>query len=320
MRTYLVAFLMALGICAMLTSPVLHLAQRLRLLDEPDGVRKVHTNAIPRLGGIAILCGFLSPLIALLFYTNDFAVELRDNTPRIQAFFAGAVAIGALGVYDDIRGASAWQKLLVQSGVGVLLWTAGLRFDSFSLFGTVHQLGMLSLPITMLWIAGIVNAMNLIDGLDGLAAGVSVFASLALFLIALMDGNAMLALFASVLAGACVGFLFYNFSPALIFMGDSGSMSLGYMFAVAALWSAEKRSTMLALSLPMVALGLPILDTFLAFGRRAIRGKSPFHSDREHIHHRLLDSGMSPRQAVLTLYFVCGLLTVVVVALRAWVK
>lgn len=318
MRTYLVAFLMALGICAMLTSPVLHLAQRLRLLDEPDGDRKIHTNAIPRLGGIAIVIGFLSPLIALLFYTNDFAEQLRGNTARVQAFFGGALAIGALGIYDDIRGASAWQKLIVQAVVGVALWSAGLRFDSFSLFGTAHTLGLLSLPVTMLWIAGIVNAMNLIDGMDGLAAGVAVFASLALFLIALMDANPMLALFAAVMGGSCLGFLLYNFSPALIFMGDSGSMSIGYMFAVAALWSAEKRSTVLALSLPIMALGLPILDTVLAFGRRALRGKSPFHSDREHIHHRLLDSGMSPRQAVLTLYLVCGLLTAAVVALRAW--
>lgn len=320
MRTFLAAFLMALGIAAVSTSPVLNLARRLRLYDKPDGVRKIHSDEIPRLGGIAIAAGFLSPLIALLFYTNTFAAELRGNGPRVQAFFIGALAILGLGIYDDIRGCGAWAKLGVQSAVGILLWSSGLRFDSFSFLGTGYELGIWSLPITMLWIAGIINAMNLIDGMDGLAAGVSVFASLALFFIAIMDGNTILALFACVLCGACMGFLLYNFSPALIFMGDSGSMGIGYMFAVASLWSVGKRSTALALILPAVALGLPILDTFLAFGRRAARGTSPFHSDREHIHHRLLDLGLSPRQAVLVLYLVCGVLTGVVVLLRAWMQ
>ena len=319
MRTFLVAFLMALGIAALTTSPVLHLARWLRLFDQPDGVRKIHTTSIPRLGGIALAAGYLSPLVALLFYTNTFASELREHDTRLHAFFIGALAILALGVYDDIRGCGAWAKLGVQSAVAVLLWSVGLRFDSFSVLGTAYDLGLFSLPVTMLWVAGIINAMNLIDGMDGLAAGVAVFASLALFLIAIMDGNAILALFASVLGGASLGFLLYNFSPALIFMGDSGSMGMGYMFAVASLWTVSKRSTALALLLPVVALGLPIADTFLAFGRRAIRGRSPFHSDREHIHHRLLDLGLTPRQAVLWLYLFCSVLTVVVVMLRAWV-
>ena len=318
MRTFLVAFLMALGISALATTPVLHLARWLQLYDEPDGARKIHTEAIPRLGGIAIAAGFLAPLVALLFYTNTFAVELLENSARIQAFFIGVFAILALGIYDDVRGCGAWAKLGVQFGVGWLLWSSGLRFDSFSLLGTAYELGLWSLPVTMVWVAGIINAMNLIDGMDGLAAGVAVFAAIALFLIAVMDDNPILALFAAVLAGACLGFLLYNFSPALIFMGDSGSMGLGYMFAVASLWTVAKRSTALALLLPAVALGLPIADTFLAFGRRAFQGRSPFHSDREHIHHRLLQMGLSPRQAVLVLYLVCGVLTGLVVLLRAW--
>ncbi len=313
------AFLMALGIAALTTSPVLHLARWLRLFDQPDGVRKIHVNAIPRLGGIALAAGYLSPLVALLFYTNTFANELRGHDTRLHAFFIGALAILGLGIYDDIRGCGAWAKLGVQSSVALLLWFVGLRFDSFSLFGTAYDLGLLSLPITILWVCGIVNAMNLIDGLDGLAAGVAVFASLALFLIALMDGNLILGLFAAVLGGASLGFLLYNFSPALIFMGDSGSMGIGYMFAVASLWTVSKRSTALALLLPVLALGLPIVDTFLAFGRRAVRGKSPFHSDREHIHHRLLDLGLSPRLTVLVLYLICAALTAIAVALRAWV-
>ena len=150
------------------------------------------------------------------------------------------------------------------------------------------------------------------------AAGVGFFAAVSLFTNAWLDGNPLLVLFASAIAGSLLGFLFYNFSPALIFMGDSGSMIIGYVFATAALWSASKRSTALALFLPALALGLPLADTILAFVRRAIVGKSPFQSDRMHIHHRLIDAGLSHRQAVLVLYLVCSLLTGAVLMLRIW--
>ena len=318
MRTFLVAFLMALGISAMTTPVVLHLARRLRLLDAPDGERKIHTTPVPRLGGIAIAAGFLMPIVALLFFGNFFSLELREQLPRLIAFGLGAACILALGVYDDVRGCGAWTKLAGQSAVGFMIWQAGLRLESFTLLGQSLDLGLWSLPLTVLWVAGFVNAMNLIDGLDGLAAGVAFFAALSLFFTAMLDGNLMLALFAAALGGSVLGFLFYNFSPALIFMGDSGSMTIGFIFAAAALWSAGKRATLLAVGLPILALGLPMVDTALAFVRRAAKGRSPFHSDRLHIHHRLLDAGLSHRQAVLTLYLVCSLLTGVVIAIRMW--
>lgn len=318
MRTFLVAFLMALGIAAILTAPVLHLSRRWRLFDPPDGDRKIHTNPMPRTGGISIAFGFAAPLVGLLFWGNNFALELRDDKARIAAFFVGLLSILGLGVYDDIKGCGAWGKLLVQTAVAVLLWQVGLRFETVNLFGQPFEFGLSSLPLTVLWVTGIINAMNLIDGLDGLAAGVAFFAAAALFVLAMQDGNNMLGLFAAALAGSVLGFLFYNFSPALIFMGDSGSMTIGYVFATAALWSACKRSTALALLLPILALGLPIADTALAFVRRAISGRSPFHSDRKHIHHRLLDMGLSQRQAVLVLYLVCCVLTAAVIMIRRW--
>lgn len=318
MRTYLVAFLLSLGIAAMTTPPVLLFSKRFRLLDAPDGDRKIHTTPTPRTGGIAIALGFLAPLVGLLFFRNTFALELKENITRIIAFFGGALAILALGVVDDLRGCGAWPKLAVQTAVAVALWQAGLRFESINLFGTTYSFGLVSLPLTVLWVTGVINAMNLIDGLDGLAAGVGFFAAVSLFTNAWLDGNAVLVLFASAIAGSLLGFLFYNFSPALIFMGDSGSMTIGYVFATAALWSASKRSTALALFLPALALGLPLADTALAFVRRAIVGKSPFQSDRMHIHHRLVDAGMSHRQAVLVLYLVCSLLTGAALMLRIW--
>ncbi|MSP92116.1 MAG: undecaprenyl/decaprenyl-phosphate alpha-N-acetylglucosaminyl 1-phosphate transferase [Myxococcales bacterium] len=317
-RTYLVAFLTAIGVSALATPVVLHLSRRLGLFDPPDGERKLHVTAIARTGGVAIALGFLAPILALLFYTNSFALELRQDGDRLVAFLIGLGAILALGVYDDVRGCGAWAKLGVQSLVGVVLWQGGLRFEGFTVLGVPFDLGWGSLPVTILWVAAIVNAMNLIDGLDGLAAGVAFFAGTALFLTSQLDGNVMLCLFAAAITGSVVGFLFYNFSPALIFMGDSGSMTIGYVFAAAALWSTGKRTTLLAVCLPIVALGVPILDTTLAFARRTLAGNSPFNSDRRHIHHRLLDLGLSQRQAVLVLYVVCGLLTGVVVALRVW--
>lgn len=320
MRTFLVAFLMALGVSAMTTPAVLHVARRMRLFDAPDGARKVHTTPVPRLGGIAIAAGFAMPIVALLFFSNFFSLELREQLPRLFSFGLGTACILALGVYDDVHGCGAWTKLAGQTAVGCMVWQAGLRLESITLLGHTLELGLWSLPLTMLWVAGFVNAMNLIDGLDGLAAGVAFFAALSLFVTAMLDGNLMLGLFAAALGGSVLGFLFYNFSPALIFMGDSGSMTIGFIFAAAALWSAGKRATLLAVGLPILALGLPMADTALAFVRRAAKGRSPFHSDRMHIHHRLLDAGLSHRQAVLTLYLVCSVLTGVVVAIRMWVR
>lgn len=316
MRTHLVAFLLSVGVAAILTPLVRVLSHRLGLFDAPDGERKIHTERIPRTGGIAIVAGFVAPMVALLVYTNTYARELQASGFKVTAFFAGLGAIATLGIYDDLRGATAWTKLAVQFAVGALLWSAGISFDRFTILGLHVDLGMLALPCTMLWVAGIVNAINLVDGLDGLASGVTFFAATTLFLISWMDHDYMLALFAVALAGSTLGFLFHNFNPALIFMGDTGSMSIGYIFAAAALWEASKRNTAMALALPLLAVGLPLIDTAFAFARRMWSGRSPFSSDREHIHHRLLDAGMSHRQSVLVLYAICLLLTVATIIAR----
>lgn len=315
-KSYIVAFLVALGVVALVTPVVLAWSRRLGLYDQPDADRKIHVRPIPRTGGLAIALGLAVPFIGLAFWGNDFTSALRQDEERLVAFLGGFVAILGLGVYDDLRGVGAWGKLSVQLLVGLLLWTSELRVDSLSIFDHHIQLGLWSLPLTMLWVAGFVNAMNLIDGLDGLAAGVAFFASASLFGIALIDGSPFLALMGAVTGGAALGFLLFNFSPAMIFMGDSGSMIFGYVFAVAGLWSASKRASAFALGLPLVALGIPLADTAVAFLRRALSGRSPFHADRGHIHHRLIDLGLTHRQAVLLIYAVCVTLTATAILLR----
>jgi UDP-GlcNAc:undecaprenyl-phosphate GlcNAc-1-phosphate transferase len=225
------------------------------------------------------------------------------------AFLAGGAAICALGLFDDIRGSGAGIKFLAQFGIAGALYYAGFRINELSLpfVGTV-TLGPLSLLFTMVWIVGIINAMNLIDGLDGLAAGVGLFAVATTFALAATRGDAIMTLFMAALAGALLGFLFYNFNPASIFMGDTGSMFLGYVLAVGAVQTSQKSSTAVAILVPIVALGVPIADTMLAMIRRIVRHRPMFSADRAHIHHKLLDLGLSQKQAVLILYAVSILL------------
>jgi len=305
MRTLVIAALLSLGITALLTPLVWRTAMRLGFFDAPDGDRKIHTRPIPRLGGIAIAAGVFAPLIGLLIYNNYYSLCLASEPARFAAFFVGAAAILGLGLYDDVVGANAWKKLLVQVSVGTVLYFGGLQFSGFSLLGYQVELGLWALPFTIIWVVAIINAMNLIDGLDGLAAGVAFIAAATLFATSVMDDNYLLALFAAAIGGSMLGFLFYNFAPALIFMGDAGSLFVGYVFAVASLWTTAKTTTLIATLVPMLALGLPLTDTAFAFARRIVAHRSPFTSDRQHLHHRLLAAGYNQRQAVLILYGIC---------------
>jgi UDP-GlcNAc:undecaprenyl-phosphate GlcNAc-1-phosphate transferase len=211
--------------------------------------------------------------------------------------------IALLGVWDDMRGAKARLKFTVQLAAAGLVYALGGRVTEISHpFGEAIQLGVLALPFTLLWIVGVINAMNLIDGLDGLAGGVALTAIATTFVIAVSRGEPLMMMFAATLAGSVLGFLVYNFNPATIFMGDSGSMFLGFVLATTAIQSHQKATTAVAIAVPIIALGVPITDTLLAMTRRAIKGAPMFSADRGHIHHRLLELGLSHRQAVLVLY------------------
>jgi UDP-GlcNAc:undecaprenyl-phosphate/decaprenyl-phosphate GlcNAc-1-phosphate transferase len=303
MRTAAVAFVLACLVSALLTPLVRRFALRHRLFDDHVSTRKVHGRPIPRLGGLAIVAAFYTPLLALLLEASSVGGQFYASSRMAIAFLAGGVAICALGLFDDIRGSGAAVKFLVQFAIAGTLYYFGFKIDVLSLpfIGTV-TLGPLSLLFSLLWIVGVINAMNLIDGLDGLAAGVGLFGVLTAFVLAATRSDPIMMLFMAALGGSLLGFLFYNFSPASIFMGDTGSMFLGYVLAVGAIQTSQKSSTAVAILVPMVALGIPIADTMLAMLRRAIHHRPMFSADRAHIHHKLLDLGLSQKQAVLILY------------------
>lgn len=316
MLTYLISFLIALGLSTALIPSIKSLARRLRLFDRNLSSRKIHTAQIPRLGGVAIVAGFYAPLLGLLFHDNQVAQRVYQNPGQIWALFAGGLVIFGLGLFDDLRGAGAKLKFAVQLGVAIAMCAAGFRVSMLALpFLGALPLGPFGVPLTVIWIVGVINAFNLIDGLDGLAGGVAFFSIATVFVLAVAGGDVLMSTYMAALGGGVLGFLIFNFNPASIFMGDSGSMFLGFVLAVSSIQTSTKRGTAVAMLIPIVSLGLPIMDTLLAMVRRFIAGRSMFRADREHIHHRLLALGFSQRRAVILLYGFCLFLAAVAVAM-----
>jgi UDP-GlcNAc:undecaprenyl-phosphate GlcNAc-1-phosphate transferase len=316
MRTAGVAFATATAAAAALTPIVRHAARRWGFLDHALTSRKVHGKPVPRLGGVAIVLAFFVPLAALYFVDSEVGRRFWSEPRPALGLFLGGAIIAALGLVDDLRGAGARSKFLIQFAVAALMYACGFRIESIANpFGGELALGVFGLPFTMLWIAGIINAMNLIDGLDGLAGGVALIAVASTFVVALRVEPLMM-LFTAALGGAVLGFLFYNFNPATIFMGDTGSMFLGFVLATTAIKTNQKHSMAIALIVPIIALGIPIADTLLAMARRAVRGAPLFSADRGHIHHRLLAMGLSHRAAVLVLYAGCATLGGLAIVIR----
>ena len=310
MRTAAVAFILSMVCGTLLTPFVRRLAHRFGVLDHARSSRKIHGQPIPRLGGIAIVVAFYVPLTALFLFHSSVGGFFLAERDHAIGLFVGGLAIALLGLYDDLRGANAWKKFLFQFAVAGFMFRMGFRFDLLANpFGEPINLGWAALPFTLFWIVGVINAMNLIDGLDGLAGGVALVAVITIFLVSLQRAHPLMMLFSSALAGSIIGFLFYNFNPASIFMGDTGSMFLGFVLSTTAIQTNQKASTAVAVLIPTIALGLPIMDTLLAIGRRAIRGRPLFQADKEHIHHKLMARGLSHRQAVLVLYGFCILLS-----------
>lgn len=326
MRSYTVAFVTALALAALLTPVVLKLALRFGAVTAPGG-RHMHQKQIPRLGGVAIAISTLVPLAVLVAAGSTMADFAVQNQGKAIGILLGSLLLCVVGALDDIRTVSARNKLLFQLAAAGLACAFGFRIQAVYLpyLGAV-DMGVFAVPVTMVWIIGITNAVNLIDGLDGLAAGVVFFAAATNFIVALVGlqtpSEAMTALLMASLMGALIGFLFYNFNPARIFMGDSGSYFLGYVLATSSLLAPmQKTSTTVALLVPMVALGVPIFDTLFSIVRRYFERRPVFSPDRGHIHHRLLEMGVTHRRAVLTLYGVSVALAVSAVAIalgRDW--
>lgn len=317
MTTYTIALFTSLLVSALLTRTVRDQALARGWVDHARSSRKIHVKPIPRLGGVAIVLGFFAPLLGLLLIRSDVGAHFRAQPMLIAALGGGGLAIAGLGLYDDFRGATARQKFAVQFGIAALMYAAGFRIEQItSPFGPPVALGVLALPVTLLWITGVVNAVNLIDGLDGLAGGVALFGVATNFVLALVRGDIVLCLLMVALAGALLGFLIFNFNPASIFMGDTGSMFLGFVLAVASLQTSSKGGTVVSMLVPIVTLGLPLMDTSLSMGRRFLMGRSMFSADKDHVHHRVMRRwALSHRATVLVLYAISCLFTLAAVAL-----
>ncbi|CAM4287776.1 MraY family glycosyltransferase [Corallococcus exiguus] len=309
MVTFFVAFLVSLLVALVLTWRVRERALAWGWLDQANSSRKVHVRPVPRLGGIGIVGGFFAPLCALFIVDSGVGDQFLAQTSLIVGLFVGGAIIAALGFYDDLKGAGAKLKFSVQFAVALGLYALGFRIEVLANpFGAELTLGLLSLPLTVLWVVGVINALNLIDGLDGLAGGVAFFGVGTHFLLALVRGDVLLCLLMVALAGAILGFLVFNFNPASIFMGDTGSMFLGFVLAAVSIKTSSKSGTAVALLVPVMALGLPIMDTLLAMVRRSLLGRPMFSADKEHIHHRLMSRLLlSHRTTVLVLYALCTL-------------
>lgn len=296
------AFIMAFLTALTVTPPVRVLARRLGAVDDPNKARKVHERVIPRMGGLAIAAAFFLPLIVLWGVETEVAKQFITDRKQIVILAFGGIMILALGVYDDRRGAKASAKLAIQVPVAILLVLSGFSFHNNIIPGFDVGWGIWAPVVTVIWIVGITNAMNLIDGLDGLAAGISLMVVLTLFVIALVNQHYVSAMLNACLAGALIGFLVHNFHPATIFMGDTGSLFIGYMIASIALLTSTKGTTTVAFLVPVIALSVPIMDTTLATFRRLLRGRSPFSADQEHMHHKLLSLGFSHKRVVVMMW------------------
>lgn len=301
---------------ALATTPIVRrLAFRAGAVDRPDS-RRIHTTPTPTLGGLAVAVSILGTLL-LVNHVRDGAVRglLVQYGWHWRYFLLGGGIILAAGVADDVYSLTPTIKLAVQVVAAIVALAGGYGVTAITnpLTGGHIGLGIFGGLLTAAWIVAVTNAFNLIDGLDGLAAGVALIAALSILMIAQVEGRPDAALLASVFAGALLGFLRYNFYPASIFLGDSGSQLLGYSLSLLSIQGLQKGATTVVIIVPILALGLPLLDTFVAILRRFVVAgfAAVFRADREHIHHRLVAIGMTQRRAVLLLYCVCALFGVV---------
>lgn len=307
---WVAAALVTAMVVSLITTPVVkNLAFKVGAVDVPKDNRRMHDHPIPRMGGLAIFFGFI--LSALLY------VEM---IPQFRGMLLGGVIIVVLGIFDDIYALGAKFKLVIQIIAALVAVLSGNVIEIISNPNVFSpnpwwDLGWLSYPATVLWIVAITNAVNLIDGLDGLACGVSTISALTMLVISLAVADAPVAIVMAALAGACIGFLPYNLNPAKIFMGDTGSTFLGFILAVMSIQGLFKFYTIISFAVPFLMLGLPIFDTCFAFIRRIAHGQSPMHPDRSHVHHRLIDMGFNQKQAVAVLYIISAILGLCAVVL-----
>ena len=289
----------------LLTPAVRELFVRMGVVDFPDETRKLHNRPIPRVGGIAVALSYLCAFCLLFVAQLKAGVLISHSFPLIWSLLPAIGFVFATGLLDDLFRLRPWQKFAGQFAAATLAWFAGVRIQGIG--GGHFAEWWLSLPATVVWLVACSNAVNLLDGIDGLAAGISFVATATMVIAAVFQHNVQLALATVPLAACLLGFLRYNFNPATIFLGDCGSLFVGFLLGCyGVLWS-QKSATILGMTAPLMALAIPLLDTAVAISRRFLRGKPIFGADRGHIHHRLIDQGLTPRRAALLLYGVGAL-------------
>lgn len=306
----LVAFFAAGILSFVLTPPVKRLAHRIGAIDVPKDGRRMHTRPIPRLGGLAIYLSFvIVSLLMVEWNVQNFTILL------------GSAIIVFLGIFDDRKALGAKFKFGIQLlAAAIPVIFGNLRIELITNPNLLSDklylnFGVFSIPITIIWIVAITNAVNLLDGLDGLAVGVSAIACMTMLAVSLLIGEVPIAIVLAILAGACVGFMPFNLNPASIFMGDTGSTFLGFMLATLSIQGMFKVYAIISFAVPFLILGLPIFDTAFAFTRRILSGRSPFSPDRGHVHHRLIDMGFNQKQTVAILYIISTILGLLAVVL-----
>ena len=300
-------FALALLIVLILTPGVGRFARILGVVDEPGETRRLHARPVPRLGGIALLLGIFVPALAFLPLDGPY-----------RGIMLGAAVATTVGAIDDFRGMPWWGKLAGQVAAGTIAIGFGVNVDRFTFpgFGSQELPDWFSGPATILWIVAIMNMVNFLDGMDGLAAGICAIAGSTFALIGLSLGAADAALLAAIVAGACFGFLHHNFYPARIFMGDSGALLLGFLLATLAVEGLVKTAALATLVLPLIVLAIPIIDTSFVFAKRLKYRQPLYEADRTHLHHRFLNIGFSQARAVAYMYLWCALLAAAALATR----
>ncbi len=300
-KLYVLA-LVSIIISAMLTPVIKKFAVKIKVIDIPKDNRRVHKKPIPLLGGLAIYFSFVLTLV----------LKTGKLSQSEMGILIGATIIALGGFLDDKFEIRPWQKLLFQITAALVLTIYEVKIvyitNPISSAELSMSIGLFSIPLTIIWVVGITNALNLIDGLDGLAAGVAFISAVTIFIIAFLNGRNEAAVLTVILAGAILGFLPYNFNPASIFMGDTGAQLLGFLLAAISIKGTIKSATAFAIAVPLLALGIPIYDTLFAMIRRKINGKPIMQADKGHLHHRLLDMGLNQRQAVIIMYLISAVL------------
>jgi len=304
MKTYLCVYLGSAFLALVITPVIIRLARRLSIIAIP-GARHIHSKPIARIGGVAIFLSMMCLTVIVLFVSNVIGDAFHDILPKVIVLLYATTFIFFVGLIDDIKtkGLRVRVKFLAQMAAAIAICSIGIRINSVVVTNWLTlDFGWFSWPLTIFWIVGITNAVNLSDGLDGLAAGISAVACGVIAIFAVYSGQVVMAVLMLAMLGSLTGFLFFNFNPAKIFMGDCGSMFLGFTIASSSVLCSMKSSTLVGLALPALALGIPIFDTLFSMLRRFLERRSMFAPDRRHFHHRLIDLGLKQRHVVITIY------------------